>query len=377
MARKSNPAPASGATPQLDLDYAATASDDVTNRPATKEERRAALQAELARGELNKIQSKVAWVLNNFPETRDSDIHLQLRYWETFEGFSGDVISRDDLFRLPRLTTLARARANIQNDLRLFQASPEVRHQRGKLSEEERQRLAEQAPPAPLIAIYADESGKTGDHLIWGSVWYLHAADQLKVIRKAGDLQSTTGLKGELHFKAIDKDNLPSYVKAVDFLLRELPAVSFKAITLRRLGLPRADEALQKALYHLLVRGLRHEHDTGRAVLPRSMGLVKDEEDQSRDSLMLATIRDQVQQAAKTTFENQLRVDEFMALASHDSIHLQLADLFASSLNRVLNSPNSGSAKDEFARFFLSRVGAAAGSGTAEAAGDLSVVLNI
>ena len=32
------------------------------------------------------IRDKTAWILNHFPSARDSDITLQLRYWETFES---------------------------------------------------------------------------------------------------------------------------------------------------------------------------------------------------------------------------------------------------------------------------------------------------
>lgn len=114
------------------------------------------------------MELKVAWVLNNYPETRGSDIKLQLAYWSEFEAYDGGPVYPKDLFRRTRLTSLARARATLQNDYRLFVASPEIRKSRGTLSDEERQWVLEQVAPHPLITIYADESGKTAETLIWG-----------------------------------------------------------------------------------------------------------------------------------------------------------------------------------------------------------------
>jgi hypothetical protein len=44
------------------------------------------------------MELKAAWILNNYPETRDSDIKLQLAYWREFEGYNGGAIYPEDLF---------------------------------------------------------------------------------------------------------------------------------------------------------------------------------------------------------------------------------------------------------------------------------------
>jgi hypothetical protein len=313
------------------------------------------------------MELKAAWILNNYPETRDSDIKLQLAYWREFEGYNGGAIYPEDLFRLTRLTSLARARATLQNDFRLFVASPEIRKRRGKLSEEERQKALEQVPPHPLITIYADESGKQGEHLIWGSVWFLHAPDTLRLTRVMANWREATGFDKEFHFKDLDREVLGAYVEAVRLVLAQVPALSFKAITHPRRGLGRPDEALESMLYFLIKRGVEHEHSTGRAPLPRSVQLWKDLEDKSRDDLLLAKLQEDLAQAAVTVFDKRLRVDEFFVLSSETQVLLQLADLFAGSLNRVLNNPGAGP-KDDFASFFLDAVGMPGGPAAAEAA---------
>src|SRR5258705_13630956 len=95
-------------------------------------EKREALLKSVNACELNTIETRVAWLLNHFPNTRDSDLALQIRYWQHFqpEHFDGSAISVRDYYRLAKLTTLTRARATIQNTIKLFQASDEVKKQR-------------------------------------------------------------------------------------------------------------------------------------------------------------------------------------------------------------------------------------------------------
>ncbi len=54
-------------------------------------EREALLASALA-GEEDTLEKRVAIILNHYPETRDSDIKLQLRYWKVFEGYDGGAI---------------------------------------------------------------------------------------------------------------------------------------------------------------------------------------------------------------------------------------------------------------------------------------------
>src|SRR5690349_20244093 len=114
------------------------------------------LLTRVAAGALNTVQEKVAWILNTFPRSRDSDIALQLAYWSHFDGYAGGSIEPDDLYRFSRLTTLTRARAKIQNEFRLFRPSTEVAAARGTLEEDERARAVQQRPDYPTFTVYAD-----------------------------------------------------------------------------------------------------------------------------------------------------------------------------------------------------------------------------
>ena len=143
----------------------------------TPEEKAAKVAAERERlltdcmsGRDSTIEQRVAIVLNHYPATRDSDIHLQQQFWRLFEGWTGANISPEEMFSRARLTSLSRARARIQNQLGLFLASPHIRKRRGQL-EEDRYEEAKEAPErAEALSVFADEAGKTDTNLsgIWG-----------------------------------------------------------------------------------------------------------------------------------------------------------------------------------------------------------------
>jgi hypothetical protein len=328
-----------------------------------------ALLVALSAGALDTIQEKVAYVLNRFPGARDSDITLQLRYWETFEseGTHGEHVRKKDLYELPRLTSLARARARIQNTYNLFKASEEIQKRRGVLEEEERQRAREQQLDIASISVYLDESGKTDDQLVVGSVWFLHPPNEAKFFLDVYRWKNDSKFDGEFHFKSIGNTNIDKYLAFAQFLGSQTATLSFKAITLPRRGV-NPDEALAEMRYLLLTNGVHHENDTGRAVLPRALIVTKDQENESQDRLGLAALEDRLKQAAQSRFENQLTVDRVIAEDSKGNLLLQIADLFTSSLRR-LNSPGNGP-KDRFTGALLNAIGMPRGPEEELAEGD-------
>lgn len=331
-----------------------------------------------AGGKLHTAVERVAWVLNHFPEARDSDITLQLKYWQYFHNYGGGSISPEDLYELPRLTSLSRARAYIQNNHKLFQASPDVRKRRGTLEDEERERALNQRPSWPVFAVYADESGKTADHLIVGSIWFLHGYETFRVNQEVRKWREENSFKEEFHFKDINKSNVRSYIEIAEMLLANSNVISFKAISLEKSGTKDVQKALSELYYHLLIKGIEHEHKTGRAPLPRSIQVWKDAESPGPDKLLLADIDDKLKQASKTRFEEKLYVDHLEAVNSKALDLIQLADLFTSSINRVLNvqSEQEGP-KDEFAKHFLGGLGMPHGITKEETLGDMTVHISL
>lgn len=320
------------------------------------EQARAHLRQVAVSSDFNTIQERVAWILNHYPEARDSDITLQIRYWRKFESdiYNGSYVDPDDLYRLTRLTTLQRARAKIQNTYKLFQASAEIQRRRGLLQESETQEAGEQQQADSIYAVYADESGKTQQHLVVGSVWFLHPPEMADIELETEKLKQLHSFTSELHFQTINRSKLPFYKKVADMLATESSALSFKAISVPTRGLSNVQDTLTELYYLLLVHGIQHEHESGRGSLPRQVQLQKDGEEQSTDNLMLENLTDRLQQAASSRFGNDLSVGVFEAVNSEAFNLIQIADLFTSSVSRVLNATGQrDTPKDEFADYLL------------------------
>jgi hypothetical protein len=96
--------------------------------------------------------------------------------------------------------------------------------------------------------------------------------------------------------------------------------------------------------------------------LPRSLFLVKDQETAGADRLFLSRLREQLVATSSHEFAGQLTVEALEAVDSRDQPLVQLADLYTSSVNRVLaRMESSNKPKDVLADFVLSRVATLAG----------------
>lgn len=302
------------------------------------------------------IRDKTAWILNHYPSARDSDITLQIRYWETFESdiYNGHSIDPKDLYKLTPLTSLTRARAKIQNEYKLFVATLEVQEKRGKLSEEEKQKAIQDKPNYPIFTVYMDDSGKNADFLIIGSVWFL--ADYMAVHSAVRKIKEQTGFTKELHFKELDRDSLPVYKAVVDVFWEHASAVSFKLISIPRSGIGKTRDAFTDMYYHLLLQGIKHENESGRAPLPRTLQVWIDAEETNLDKLLVENLKDRLTQSAQTYFEKKLILDQVYTVDSKKNLLLQIADMFTGSVNRILNRAGTNyNHKDELAEYFLNR----------------------
>jgi hypothetical protein len=344
------------------------------NGEAKLEAKRDSLLRAVNSSQLNTIEERVAWLLNQFPKTRDSDITLQIRYWQNFEPdrFGGGDIAVSDYYRLAKLTTLTRARATIQNKLKLFQACDEVKKHRKQLQEGERANALKKRPNCHQYTIYIDESGKTQDNLIVGSMWYLNGAETLKIYKLVENWKKAHSINDELHFKSITEAKLPSYCELADLIVANSAMLSFKAVSVPRRGIANIHDALLRIASHLLVRGIEHESTTGRATLPRGLSICKDAEEIGQDKIFAAELSDRMKQAAASQFHGDLYVDEFSAEDSSTNVHLQITDLFTSSVGRQLNAPGDRHhPKDQFADYFLAKLGYASMT-QSEAVGDMT-----
>lgn len=325
-----------------------------------KEAEKIRVLSAIASNSPTRVTDRVAWILNHYPEARDSDVKCQVLYWKTFQSdlYSGGDISFEHYPKLQRLHSIARARAVVQNILGLFIASPEVRRFRGKLEEEEKQLALEVRPSHPVYCIYADESGKTGKYLLVGSLWVLRSHETIKITAAINKKKMEIGFRGEMHFKEIGKGNLDAYEALLGAIIQNSSSISFKGLGVIRSGLYNVDDTLNKLFYHMVIRGISEENKSGRAVLPRNLQFRKDSEEASKDKLSVMEIKLQLQNASKSLFQGGLYIDVVDVEESSISPLMQIADLFVSSISRVLNKEEGKEGpKDIFAKKFLEAFG--------------------
>ncbi|MCD6050206.1 MAG: hypothetical protein K0Q55_1609, partial [Verrucomicrobia bacterium] len=313
----------------LELDFAAN-ENQVAKELELEAERESLIKA-ASSGVLNNVEERTAWLLNNYPETRDSDVTLQIKYWEEFQNDigGGEYIAKKNLYQLVRLTSLSRARARIQNTLNLFLASESIRQQRGTLSEDERQ-SAREKKGYPVINIYFDESGKQKEakYLIVASVWFLFPSEQLKFISKIQAWKKSRNHE-EFHFNSITESDLPVYLDFIHLLLEMTHFLSFKAMGVDRAGLSNINTSLLKLTYHLFSQGVQHENDSGRAPLPRSLSIWKDLEEKGNDKLFLAELTEKLTETSSSLLDGKLSILQAEPLDSKEQDLIQIADLFA------------------------------------------------
>ena len=348
---------------QLGFEFEPT-EDDVRLADAEKaikvklEVKRDDLQRRVSGFDLDTIEHRVAWVLNNVPATRDSDKELFAEYCRAFarEVAGSGVIRLEQIKDLPNFWSIDRARRKIQNTYRMYEASVEVQRERGVISDEEAVRRAGEERPAPALNVFADESGKTQDRLVVGSVWFVVPRDVPRLFRELDEWRGAKLGGSEVHFKKISAGNVDRYKTFVDRFVRHDPFMGFKALVWEKEGIGDIPTALSEMFARVLRAGVEHEHSTGRAPLPRRLNFTKDAESPGFDRRVLAGVRERLEDARSSVFNGGLTIGTLDAEDSKTSPFLQVADLFTASMSRIANVDGDGP-KDEFARYFLSAAG--------------------
>jgi len=344
--------------------------DDEAQTEEEEKERRKkamALWRDVQSGNTNHLITRVASILNRFPETRNSDVALMIKYWQVYQDFTGDTVELKALFELERLTSIARARAKIQNEYRLFGATRKIRGFRHDKEKREKEFQLLTKPEIGSISIYADESGKNEDFLLVGSIWLL--ADEgflydaimgwLKEKEEEG-----TRCPREFHFSDIRNNgtNIEIYKEFIDFVLSQGSMISFKGIAVNRTKIRKPlDEILTHMFYQLARLGVEHELNVNRFTLPRQINYTKELEE-GESSLRLKQIEQMISDGFKSEYNDQLILNFFHSLEAKLSRLIQIADLFTASLNRIYNIQRknrdlSKNAKDEFAEHLINSIG--------------------
>lgn len=316
--------------------------EELTQEELEKIEKREIERQELLNsvvsGNLTSDRDRVAYLLSNYVGARNSDKFLVWKFWEIFhkEELSDKSLSQDSFFKLPSYSSLSRIRAKIQNEYNLFLADPKIRKRRGTLAEEIRIETVEDKPDGrPVTVVFLDESGKNDKNLIIGSLWQLEGGiNSVHISSQLREWKLTQKIDYEFHFTKLSNSKLGAYKAFFEKFLSLAPTIGFKCIIIPNSGFTETTQPLHDLIFHLLYKGITKEHDSGRAVLPRQLQLFMDGDGQlGKDILLLENIKSRL----KSQLINGLTIGEFEAVDSKNNFFIQVADLFSSSINRVLN----------------------------------------
>lgn len=309
------------------------------------------------------MHSRVGLILALYPHTRDSDVELCNYYWKIFHPDivdTEDRISLSDLHRVERPTSIVRTRQKIQNEFRLFVASEEVQRMRQELAGKKREAQLQEKPAEPVITAVCDESGKNERYAIIGSVW---ANDPKRYYEIVADLVRWKGIQQaqrEFHFSELRKGDVASALEFINEGIRQADALCFKAVLVDQTTVQTGRAELFNRLHNqLCIRGIEHERDHGRTVLPRTLTVIKDAED-GQDKLYLTELKQRLSADLVRVFRDEIHLASLEVADSALHPLVQMADLLSGSLNRVLNYRTEGGArnhKDEFADEMLRRLG--------------------
>lgn len=337
--------------------------EESLEKEVEKKKKADALWKAVQMGDNKHLTTRVANILNRYPETRKSDITLQIKYWQVYNDLNSEVVDLAKLYNLERLTSLARARAKIQNEYKLFQADIETRRRRRTLEEEEKEAQLLDKPSYGTLNVFADETGKTEKFVIVAGIWILSERITSKIQRDYiawSKSKSEQGIKlpGEFHFKTLNNKNnqeLEIYKEFFNLIVQNSEMISFKAVAVDKTKLNRipVSDLVTKLYYQFIRLGMNHEINSNRVQLPKKINLTKDEEGES--ALILETLKQGLADNFKIHYEDDLIMDQLISMPSHEHLFLQFADLFVAALNRKYNNPGNNN-KDRLAEYILETV---------------------
>jgi len=212
----------------------------------------------------------------------------------------------------------------------------------------------------PLISIFCDESGKTQENLVIGSLWVNDSHRLLKIYQSLTQWEEVNKITNEFHFSGLSRQKTGQAIEFVKTALSESDVLGFKAaiVDKKDIGKSSIDDATYDLHYQLIVQGLEHEICSGRVQLPRLISLTKDQ-DGGADKLRLSELKQKLKTECVAYFKDSVIVNAVEAQDSKTSIFLQLADLFTGSVSRTVNKEKTAGEnhKDTFANEMLRLLG--------------------
>jgi hypothetical protein len=303
--------------------------------PEQQQEREQML-ANVANSNLSNMELRVAYLLSRFPETRDSDIALGLRYWRRFQA---DVLERwvplelEVLFELDKLETISRIRRHIQNELCLFRGMEQTKQNRELFQMELHQYLAAHDGALPEVRFYLDETGNEGDKAYAGVAglcimnWQQYEKHHAALVQ----WRARQNWPETIHFAETGADRVDRAVRLLAELQQRRSGLLFLGYALGSRG--RTHEDLFSLFIQLMIDSLHHAKREGCLGASRSLRIVK-EADPGFDSIFLDKMHKQLSDLVALEFPGQIIVQPIEAMTKGREVFLECADLIAGGMQR-------------------------------------------
>lgn len=192
--------------------------------------------------------SKVAYILWQYPNTRNSDRTHAIQYYKIFysECVKNEQITFENLYILPKMYDLQRDRATIQNTEQLFPAKQSTLKKRIEKELEYRTFYLNNNPKPYTYAtdyyLFLDESGKNDKYFVLGGVLINSQKDKKEfeadLLEIKNNLDEKYKLKNsELKLSSITTRNINYYLEFLEKLKNESINLLFVSVLIENNGL--------------------------------------------------------------------------------------------------------------------------------------------
>jgi hypothetical protein len=300
------------------------------------QEERVRMLAGVANSLLGNMEQRVVYLLNQYPETRENDTALSLRYWRRFQA---DVLEScvplelEILYELDKMETIGRIRRHVQNDLRLFRGMEQTGQNRDLFQKQFHEYLAAHKGTMPEIRFYLDETGNEGEKayagigglsvINWQQYEKYHAA--LAKWRRKQNWPET------IHFSETGSAKADRALRLLGELERRRAGLLFLGYALPSRG--RTHQDLLSLLIQLVMDSLKRLKEGGCLEGPRSIRVLK-EADSGFDAIYLEKMSTQLSELVALEYPDHIIAEPVEAIMKGREVFLECADLVAGGMQR-------------------------------------------
>ncbi len=300
------------------------------------DDHRTSLLADLADSRLGTIERKVGWILQQHPETRDSDTSLTIRFWTHFQAetlANAGIRDLDFLYDLDAIGSLTRSRRHIQNKLKVFQGTAFTRRKRGEVQSEIYEYLAAKRNDDAEIRFYLDETGTDAQRRYTG-IGGLCVIDYRQFEMQLAALSTwrlNQGWVETIHFADLTSETTPRAIALLEQLHKRRAGLLFLGYSLESRSPTHAD--LSALLVQLVSDALARLQEHGCLGVPKALTIFKEAEE-GFDNLHLSAFKQDLAYQLAKEFPDRVFLREVLPCPKGKHVLLECADLIAAGMQR-------------------------------------------